>query len=76
MLHTVYKFLRFITAFLVQLELEALGQCIPPPRHVLPVPPSGESAGAADLCPLATFHISQSGKQSLHPESVRIATET
>jgi len=24
-------------------ELEALGQCISPPRHVLPVPPSGES---------------------------------
>ena len=24
-------------------KLEALGQCIPPPRHVLPVPPSGES---------------------------------
>jgi len=24
-------------------QLEALGQCIPPPRHVLPVPPSGES---------------------------------
>jgi len=22
-------------------KLEALGQCIPPPRHVLPVPPSG-----------------------------------
>jgi len=32
----------FITAESI-VELEALGQCIPPPRHVLPVPPSGES---------------------------------
>jgi len=24
-------------------QLEALGQCKPMPRHVLPVPPSGES---------------------------------
>jgi len=24
-------------------QLEAPGQCKPPPRHVLPVPPSGES---------------------------------
>jgi len=29
-------------------ELEALGQCIPPPKHVLSVPPSGESVWAAD----------------------------
>ena len=40
-------------------KLEALGQCIPPPRHVLPVPPSGKSVWAADLCPLTTFRISQ-----------------
>jgi len=33
-------------------------QCIPPPRHVLTVPPSDESAWAADLCPLTTFSIS------------------
>ena len=44
------------------IKLEALGQCIPPPRHVLPVPPSGESLWAADLCALTTFHISQSRK--------------
>ena len=40
-------------------QLEGLGQCIPPPRHVLPVPLSGESVWATDLCPLITFRISQ-----------------
>ena len=40
-------------------KLEALGQCIPPPRHVLPVPPSGNSVWTADLCSLTTFRISQ-----------------
>jgi len=40
-------------------QLETLEQCTPPPRHVLPVPPSGESVRAADLCPLTTFCISQ-----------------
>ena len=56
----------------IQCELEALGECIPPPRHVLPVSPSGESVWAADLSPLTTFRISQysdeSGKQSLYQD--------
>jgi len=39
--------------------VDAVGQCIPPPRHVLPVQPSGESVRTADLCPLTTFRISQ-----------------
>jgi len=40
-------------------KLEPLGQCIPLPGHVLPVPPSGESVRTADLCPLTTFCVSQ-----------------
>jgi len=40
-------------------SVEALGHCISPQRHVLPVPPSGESIRAADLCLLTTFRISQ-----------------
>ena len=43
-------------------QTKALGQCIPPPRNILPVPPSAESAWAADLCPLTTFHISEQWK--------------
>jgi len=55
-------------------DLEALhGQCIPPPRHVLPVSPSsGESVWESDLCPLTTFRIyangDESGKQSMYPD--------
>ena len=43
--------------FITLQKLEALSQCISPPRYVLPVPPSCESVGlwAADLCPLTTF---------------------
>ena len=40
-------------------QLEALAQCIPPPRHLLLVPPSGESVCAAELCLLTTFRISK-----------------
>jgi len=40
-------------------SVEALGQCIPLPRHVLRVPPCGESVWAGDFCLLTTFHISQ-----------------
>jgi len=40
-------------------QLEALGECTPPPRHVLSVPSSDESVWAADLCTLTTFRISQ-----------------
>jgi len=42
---------------LMRCKLEALGQGIPPPRHVLPVSPSGESA--TDVCPLTIFLIFQ-----------------
>ena len=34
---------------LLNAEPEALGQCKPPPRHVLPVPPSGESV-SMNIC--------------------------
>ena len=52
-------------------QLEALGQCVPPPSHVLPVPPSGESVWAADLCPSTTLlspNSDESGKQFLYPD--------
>ena len=63
-------------------KLEALGQCIPLPRHVLPVPPSGESLWAADLRSFpdsslledteSGFSVSpnsdESGKQFVYPD--------
>jgi len=55
----VSSYLHVYSKHWVQFKLEALWQCIPSPRHVLPVPPSGESVSAADLCPLTTSCISQ-----------------
>ena len=46
-------------------QLEALGQCIPPPEHVLSVPPSGESVWAALLIPPSS---DETGKRSRYPD--------
>jgi len=50
-------------------QLEALGQCIPPLRHVLPVPPSGESIWMNVRYPFSVSpNIDESRKQSLYPD--------
>jgi len=58
------------------LQLEALGQCIPPPRRVLPVPLSSETVWAADLFTCVNhfpYSVSpnsdESGKQYLYTDS-------
>ena len=50
-------------------KLEALRQCIPPPRYVLPLPPSGESVRMNVRKPLSISPNSdEPGKQSLYPD--------
>jgi len=42
-IYIVSSFVEAYLSYRLYLKLEALGQCIPLPRHVLPVPPCGES---------------------------------